>query len=240
MASVSPKVGQPVRMRGPGMPGSGKVVAVIPMGHTLSPAEVLEYYGSDDPARYGVLNRPHKCIRIVIKRDDMDRKVIMPLELYWHNVDELIPQGEEFQLDLASDPMPAPRVPAPVFVVVDGNDPLHVELADLVCRFSAALLEKMIAAEHKHQWKGAWKTADEEQLALDLCKHVGKGDPLDAAAYAAFIWHHGFSTNPQQAGRPWQCPDCKRWNSPNQTKCLSEFDTGIACYGTRERAKDEA
>jgi len=194
MASVSPKIGQLVRLRGPGIPGTGKVTAVIPMGHTLSPAEVSSYYGVDDPSRYGILNRPHKCIRVVIKRDDMDRKTIMPLELYWHNVEELTPLGEDVKFDFSADPRPAPP---PAFVVVQADDPLHVELADLVSRFSAALLEKMISAEHKHGWKGAWKSAEQEQLALDLCHHVGKGDPLDAAAYCAFLWHHGFSTNPQ-------------------------------------------
>lgn len=72
----------------------------------------------------------------------------------------------------------------------------RTELDFLVRRFSAALFAKLLAAEEKHGWKGAWHKDDwGDQVAAELLRHVGKGDPLDVAAYCAFAWHHGWPTN---------------------------------------------
>lgn len=75
------------------------------------------------------------------------------------------------------------------------------ELVDLVDRFGAALLEKLIAAEQKHGWQGAWRKSDwQDQVAGELLRHVGKGDPLDVAAYCAFAWHHGWPVSTHGVG----------------------------------------
>ncbi|WP_156927817.1 hypothetical protein [Bradyrhizobium sp. Tv2a-2] len=71
------------------------------------------------------------------------------------------------------------------------------QLAELVSRFSAALLEKLRAAEKKYGWKNGWKRPNwEADCQRQLLEHVAKGDPRDVAAYAAFCWHHGWRTAP--------------------------------------------
>lgn len=66
---------------------------------------------------------------------------------------------------------------------------------DLVDRFSAALKEKLHAAEAKYGHDDAWMRDDwQTDLVRDLQRHVEKGDPRDVAAYCAFAWHHGWST----------------------------------------------
>lgn len=63
----------------------------------------------------------------------------------------------------------------------------------LVQRFAEALLLKLVQAEAKHGWNGAWRRDDwSGELPAELLRHVGKGDPLDVAAYCAFAWHHGW------------------------------------------------
>jgi hypothetical protein len=75
-------------------------------------------------------------------------------------------------------------------VLSDVND----EEAKLVQRFAAALLAKLRASEAKYGWQRAWMKEDwREELSPLLLKHVGKGDPVDVAAYAAFAWHHGWT-----------------------------------------------
>jgi hypothetical protein len=66
-------------------------------------------------------------------------------------------------------------------------------LADLVARFSAALLEKLNAAHAKG--RRGWERDDwKADCQRNLNQHLAKGDPLDAAAYSAFLWHHGWPT----------------------------------------------
>ena len=68
-------------------------------------------------------------------------------------------------------------------------------LRDLVARFSAALLDKLISAEKKYGHNDAWIASDWEGACSDrLRDHIAKGDPRDVAAYCAFMWHHGWST----------------------------------------------
>ncbi len=67
-------------------------------------------------------------------------------------------------------------------------------LADLVSRFSTALLEKLRAAEAKYGYSDGWlKTDWPDDLRRDIRRHVDKGDPRDVAAYCAFAWHHEWS-----------------------------------------------
>lgn len=71
-------------------------------------------------------------------------------------------------------------------------------LADLVSRFSAALLEKLRAAEAKYGRKDDWLDPNwETDCQRQLAEHLTKGDPRDVAAYAAFCWHHGWPTAPR-------------------------------------------
>lgn len=68
-------------------------------------------------------------------------------------------------------------------------------LADLVARFSAALLEKLRAAQAKG--RSGWDDPTWERECVEgLHRHANKGDPRDVAAYAAFCWHHGWATTP--------------------------------------------
>jgi hypothetical protein len=68
-------------------------------------------------------------------------------------------------------------------------------LADLVQRFSTALFEKLRAAQAKYGRKNDWLSPNwERDCQRQLLEHVTKGDPRDVAAYAAFCWHHSWST----------------------------------------------
>lgn len=67
----------------------------------------------------------------------------------------------------------------------------------LVLAFAGALAGKLHAAQLKYGYTNGWAAPDwleacREQLVL----HVAKGDPLDVAAYCAFLWHHGAETHP--------------------------------------------
>lgn len=89
---------------------------------------------------------------------------------------------------LSATPLP----PAPGAETGERKD----HLADLVGRFSVALLEKLRAAEKKYGYDNGWLYDDwAYDLRRDLRKHIDKGDPLDVAAYCAFAWHHGWSTS---------------------------------------------
>lgn len=72
---------------------------------------------------------------------------------------------------------------------------LNGSTCDLVVRFAEALAAKLRKAEVKHGYKDHWANpANVEAIRADLHGHIRKGDPLDAAAYCAFLWHHGAST----------------------------------------------
>ena len=73
---------------------------------------------------------------------------------------------------------------------------LHPVTADLVSRFMGALAEKLAAAEAKYGYSDGWADpAWQEECRRQLHHHAAKGDPRDVAAYAAFCWHHGWSTS---------------------------------------------
>jgi hypothetical protein len=73
---------------------------------------------------------------------------------------------------------------------------LHPRTADLVRRFSAALAEKLSAAEEKYDYGDGWASPDwMDQCRRQLMEHIAKGDPRDVAAYCAFLWHHGEPTS---------------------------------------------
>lgn len=73
---------------------------------------------------------------------------------------------------------------------------------ELIDRFAAALKEKLNKSRDKYLYHGEPWT-DQKNIAgmiLQLHKHLNKGDPLDVAAYAAFLWHHAARTNIGYAG----------------------------------------
>ncbi|XAI97167.1 hypothetical protein [Dolichospermum phage Dfl-JY45] len=72
---------------------------------------------------------------------------------------------------------------------------LHPDTAALIQRFSAALASKLAAAQVKRGLSTEWAQPDwMEECRQQLHRHVQKGDPVDVAAYCAFLWHHGEST----------------------------------------------
>ena len=79
---------------------------------------------------------------------------------------------------------------------------LHAETSKMVAEFTHALAANLRAAELKHGYSDNWRTDDwEGDCRLQLVEHVAKGDPLDVAAYCAFMHARGWSTslNGQQA-----------------------------------------
>lgn len=77
-------------------------------------------------------------------------------------------------------------------------DDLHPATAKLVDTFAEALKAKLLKAQKKYGYSDNWKRTDwEEECQKMLLEHVAKGDPLDVAAYTAFMWHHGYPTQPQ-------------------------------------------
>lgn len=75
------------------------------------------------------------------------------------------------------------------------DDALHPATSDLVDRFAVALKEKLAASERKYGWTDEWAKDDwQERCQRSLAEHLAKGDPRDVAAFAAFMWHHGWPT----------------------------------------------
>jgi len=73
---------------------------------------------------------------------------------------------------------------------------LNDDTANLVARFATALAEKLRKAEQKYGYDDGWMDEDwMRECADQLVEHVAKGDPLDVAAYAAFMWHHKWKTS---------------------------------------------
>lgn len=67
-----------------------------------------------------------------------------------------------------------------------------------VDRFAAAMKAKLASARAKG--RGRWKNkalCHQEDLALDLRKHVNKGDPVDVANFAMMLHQRGESTKLQ-------------------------------------------
>jgi hypothetical protein len=65
----------------------------------------------------------------------------------------------------------------------------------LVIEFAEALAAKLRKAEEKYGYSDGWLTEDwEAECRAHLREHLEKGDPLDIAAYCAFMWKRGWST----------------------------------------------
>lgn len=89
--------------------------------------------------------------------------------------------------------MRRPRGPALDVTVPKG---LHPTTRALVQEFANALATKLKSAEEKYGYSNGWATQDwEVECRRHLYEHIDKGDPLDVAAYCAFMWRRGWSTN---------------------------------------------
>ncbi len=85
----------------------------------------------------------------------------------------------------------------------DEGDERSAPLVDLVSRFSGALLAKLKAAEAKYGYNNAWMRDGWDATCQEhMIEHLAKGDPLDVAAYCAFMWHHGWATAPATPPQP--------------------------------------
>lgn len=74
-------------------------------------------------------------------------------------------------------------------------DELHPATRDLVAGFAMALAEKLRRSEQKYGYSDGWIVQDwKADCQADLLIHVAKGDPLDVAAYCAFMWKRGWPT----------------------------------------------
>ena len=100
-----------------------------------------------------------------------------------------------------SDPHPTPsQIRDGALDVASAPFSLHPRTRDLVARFADALTRKLARAERKYGYSDGWASDDWlDACRADLARHVAKGDPLDVAAYCAFLWHHGASTKAPSA-----------------------------------------
>ena len=88
---------------------------------------------------------------------------------------------------------PAPVVPAE----------LHPDTLKLVTDFCSALAEKLYKAQLKYGYDADWKQDGwPSQCQADFQQHIAKGDPRDVAAYCAFMWYHGWKTEPAPVSLP--------------------------------------
>jgi hypothetical protein len=89
------------------------------------------------------------------------------------------------------EPAPSDRGWLPMNVPTE----LHIETVRLVKDFAEALMAKLLKSQQKYGYTDEWLKDDwMDKCRDDLFHHTGKGDPLDVAAYCAFLWHHGEST----------------------------------------------
>lgn len=104
---------------------------------------------------------------------------------------------------------------------------LHPSTYELVVHFTFALVEKLHLAQNKYGYTDNWKTDDWEiECREKMIDHIDKGDPVDVAAYCAFLWGRGWRTAYPTSDSVNECPSCKRM-----------FVDGETCYRRREWPK---
>lgn len=90
------------------------------------------------------------------------------------------------------------RHPAPSIPTMPAD--LHPDTQKLVADFSTALAEKLHKAQLKYGHSDNWSYANWEiECQTAFHEHIAKGDPRDVAAYCAFMWFHGWKTEPSTA-----------------------------------------
>ena len=74
---------------------------------------------------------------------------------------------------------------------------LHPDTQKLVTDFCTALAEKLYKAQLKYGYDADWKQDGwPTQCQAHFHQHIAKGDPRDVSAYCAFMWYHGWKTEP--------------------------------------------
>lgn len=67
---------------------------------------------------------------------------------------------------------------------------------ELVMTFTLALAAKLLVAKDKYGYTDGWRQGySQEDCLKHFQEHIEKGDPRDVAAFAMFMWYHGWSTN---------------------------------------------
>lgn len=113
---------------------------------------------------------------------------------------------------------------------------LHPETKKLVSEFAEAIAEKLRGAEIKYGYRDGWRTQDwREECKQHLHNHIAKGDPLDVAAYCAFMWRRGWVTanDPTSVKTPTERPagsNADEWHLylAENTDALPMVAVGIA------------
>lgn len=62
--------------------------------------------------------------------------------------------------------------------------------------FAAEMQRKL--ARSRGKGRGGWQSISADILSRELREHVDKGDPMDVATYAMFLWHNGQPISAQQ------------------------------------------
>jgi hypothetical protein len=125
---------------------------------------------------------------------------------------------------------------------------LNETTARLVATFALVLGQKLFKAQEKHgNHKNPWESKEwRESCQAALLEHMGKGDPVDVAAYCAFMWFHGWPTvapvpaladsAPIPVGHPGRaplgCPVCKAVEVEASTP-RTVYDCGSSDYDQR-------
>lgn len=87
------------------------------------------------------------------------------------------------------------RRPIPMMPPINTPEGLHPSTVRLVSEFSRALAVKLRDSQKKYAYVDGWIKPDwEAECRKHLREHMEKGDPVDVAAYCAFMWFHGWST----------------------------------------------
>lgn len=88
-----------------------------------------------------------------------------------------------------------PLYAAPQAPLMPGE--LHPDTQKLVADFCTALAEKLYKAQLKYGWSDNWMRDNwRSECMQSMQEHIAKGDPRDVAAYCAFMWYHGWKTDP--------------------------------------------
>lgn len=134
-----------------------------------------------------------EAVAYIIQDSDARSRGEKGILRYFANIsDEDINEYEITVTPLYSAP-PAPVVPAE----------LHPDTQELVTDFCTALAEKLYKAQLKYGYDADWKQDGwPTQCQAHFHQHIAKGDPRDVAAYCAFMWYHGWKTEPAPVSVP--------------------------------------
>lgn len=121
-------------------------------------------------------------------------------------------------------------------ITVPIDAPAGHSLTDyLIDRFATALKAKLHRTREKYGYQDEpWaKPSLVDAMREDLYRHLEKGDPLDVAAYAAFLWFHGASTIRQDSDDR-ICKICSG-GPGNHGACLCGMEVWDSPAGTANR-----